>query len=162
MVNKMGDVTLHPNSWLKEMARLNPSKWNMSRSCRASLAIALPMLVGYYTHTLMYTMWISMGAMFPSIGERDAPYVFTVRKILISAPIGVSGFLMGYLNTWGLDWGGIVLIMSAVGFVMAIASSYSATISIGCLQFMVMAAVSLGNPEIGHFWMSSLLLLGGA
>lgn len=162
MVNKMGDVTLHPNSWLKEMARLNPSKWNMSRSCRASLAIALPMLVGYYTHTLMYTMWISMGAMFPSIGERDAPYGFTVRKILISAPIGVSGFLMGYLNTWGLDWGWIVLIMSAVGFAMAIASSYSATISIGCLQFMVMAAVSLGNPEIGHFWMSSLLLLGGA
>ena len=46
MVNKMGDVTLHPNSWLKEMARLNPSKWNMSRSCRASLASALPMLVG--------------------------------------------------------------------------------------------------------------------
>jgi len=158
----MCDVTLRPNSWLKEMARLNPSRWNLSRSCRAALAIALPMLVGYYTNTLMVTMWISMGAMFPSIGERDAPYGFTVRKILVSAPIGVSGFLMGYLNTWGLDWAWIVLIMSAVGFATAIASSYSATISIGCLQFMVMAAVALGNPEIGHFWKASVLLLVGA
>lgn len=159
---KIKDVSLHPNSWLKEMAKINPVQWNISRSSRAAFAIAFPMVIGYYTNMLMYTMWISMGAMFPSIGERDAPYSFTVRKILISAPIGASGFLMGYLGVIGLDWVWIVLSMSVLGFCLAIASSYSATLSIGCLQFMVMAAVSLGNPEIGAFWKSSLLLLCGA
>ena len=161
MVSESAQATLHPNSWLKEMAHLNPAKWNLSRSLRASVAIALPMLIGYFTNTLAITMWISMGAMFPSIGERDAPYAFTIKKILISAPIGASGFLMGYLVTWGLDWGSIVFLMSLIAFCTAIASSYSATLSIGCLQFMVMAAVSLGNPEIGEFWKSSLLLLCG-
>ena len=102
-----------------------------------------------------------MGAMFPSIGERDVPYAFTIKKILISAPIGCAGFLMGYLGTWGLDWGTIVIIMSLMAFGTAIASSYSSTLSTGCLQFMVMAAVSLGNPEIADFWKASLLLLCG-
>ena len=162
MNEKMDAVTLHPNSWLKEMARMNPVPWNFSRSFRAAFAIAFPMLVGYYTHTLMYTMWVSMGAMFPSIGERDAPYAFTIRKILISAPIGASGFLLGYFGTLELAWVWIVLLMSVLGFFLTIASSYSATVSTGCLQFMVMAAVSLGNPEIGHFWLSSVLLLCGA
>lgn len=157
-----GEITLHPNSWLKEMARLNPAKWNISRCCRAALAVAFPMTIGYLTDTLVYTMWLSMGGMFPSIGERDAPYRFTIRKILISAPIGASGFLFGYLGTWGIEWGWIVLIMTLVGFSLAIASTYSATISIGCLQFMVMAAVAIGNPEIEHFWLSSVLLLCGA
>ena len=162
MASESAHTALHPNSWLKEMAHLNPATWNISRSLRASIAIALPMLIGYFTNTLSITMWISMGAMFPSIGERDAPYRFIIKKILISAPIGASGFLMGYLNTWGFDWGWIIFFMSIIGFCTAIASSYSATISIGCLQFMVMAAVSLGNPEIGAFWKSSLLLLCGA
>jgi len=157
-----GEITLHPNSWLKEMAKLSPATWNFSRSTRAALAVALPMTIGYLTGTLMYTMWLSMGGMFPSIGERDAPYRFTVRKILISAPIGASGFLLGYLGTSGLDWGWIVLIMTLIGFCLSIASSYSAAISIGCLQFMVMAAVALGNPEIKTFWLSSVLLLCGA
>ena len=155
-------VSLHPNSWLREIARINPVPWNISRSLRAVVAVTLPMLIGYYTHTLMYTMWISMGAMFPSVSERDVPYPFTVRKILISVPIGASGFLMGYLGTAGLDWGWIVLIMSVVGFLLSIASSYSSNISVGCLQFMVMAAVALGNPEIGHFWLSTVLLMCGA
>jgi uncharacterized membrane protein YccC len=158
----VGDENLHPNSWLKEMARLNPAKWNISRSCRAAFAVAFPMTIGYLTDTLMYTMWLSMGGMFPSIGERDAPYRFTVRKILVSAPIGASGFLLGYLGTSGIDWGWVVLIMALVAFCLAIASTYSAAISIGCLQFMVMAAVAIGNPEIGHFWLSSVLLLCGA
>ena len=156
------DIQLAPNAWLKEMAKLRPAKWNSRRSIRATTAIVLPMLIGYFTGTLAITMWISMGAMFPSIGERDAPYSFTIRKILISAPIGASGFLMGYLGIWLDQWLAVVLIMSLVSFICAIASSYSATVSIGCLQFLVMAAVSLGNPEIATFWKSSLLLLGGA
>ena len=156
------DVTLQPNAWLKEMAHLNPAPWNLSRSVRAAVAIALPMIVGYWTDTLMLTMWISMGAMFPSIGERDAPYSFTIRKILISAPIGACGFLLGYAGLWIPDWTGVVLLMGTLGFLSAIASSYSATLSIACLQFMVMAAVALGNPEIATFWKSSALLLCGA
>ncbi|GEM_PF-1431758 len=160
--NNAVDVQLNPNAWLREMSRLSPAKWDISRSSRAALAIALPMLIGYLTGTLSHTMWIAMGTMFPSMGERDAPYSFTIRKVLISAPIGACGFLVGYVGLWGLDWGWIVLLMSVLAFCLAIASSYSATLSIACLQFMVMAAVSLGNPEIGQFWMSSVLMLVGA
>lgn len=155
------DVTLHPAFWLRELARLNPARWNLSRCTRAACAVALPMAIGYFTNTLMYTMWISMGALFPSIGERDAPYSATVKKLLVAAPLGASGFLLGYLNDWGLDWGWVVLAMTLIGFVLAIVSSYSAALSVGGLQFMVMAAVALGNPEIEHFGMSTLLLLGG-
>ncbi|MVW78805.1 FUSC family protein [Bordetella sp. 02P26C-1] len=156
------EVSLSPSSWLREVARLNPASWNISRCSRAALAVCLPMAVGHYTDTLMYTLWISLGSLFPAIGERDAPYSATFRKILTAAPIGAAGFMAGYLQTMGLPWTGIVLIMSVIGFLLSIASSYSAAISIGSLQFMIMAAVALGNPEIQHFWMSSLLVISGA
>lgn len=162
MDKSTNNISLHPNAWLKEMAKINPVKWNFSRSFRAAIAVALPMAIGYATNMLAYAMWISMGAMFHSISERDAPYSFTIRKILITAPIGASGFLMGYLGVIGLDWIWIVVVMSLLGFCLAIVSGYSSTVSVGCLQFMVMSAVSLGNPAIGDFWKNSLLLLCGS
>jgi uncharacterized membrane protein YccC len=156
------EVSLSPSSWLREVARVNPARWNISRCSRAALAVCLPIAVGHFTDTLMYMLWVSLGSLFPGLGERDAPYHAKIRKILVSTPIGAAGFLAGYLQTWGLPWTGIVLTMSLIGFLLSIASSYSAAISIGALQFMIMAAVALGNPDIQHFWMASLLMASGA
>jgi len=151
--------SFHPNSWLRELSHLNPARWRWGRSLRAALGIGLPLAIGLATGTLDYTLWIAMGTLFQSVGERDGPYQAIFRKILVSAPLGAAGYLLGYLS--GLPWGAIVAVMVLVAFVCGIVSTYSAALSIGALQFLVMGAVAIGNPEIGQFWHASLLLLTG-
>ncbi|MGE4335888.1 MAG: FUSC family protein [Pigmentiphaga sp.] len=152
-------ASFHPNSWLRELSHLNPARWRWGRSLRAALGIGLPLAIGLATGTLDYTLWIAMGTLFQSVGERDGPYQAIFRKILVSAPLGAAGYLLGYLS--GLPWGAIVAIMVLVAFVCGIVSTYSAALSTGALQFLVMGAVAIGNPEIGQFWHASVLLLTG-
>ncbi|MCK9509671.1 MAG: FUSC family protein [Pigmentiphaga sp.] len=151
--------SFHPNSWLRELSHLNPARWRWGRSLRAALGIGLPLAIGLATHTLEYTLWIAMGTLFQSVGERDGPYQAIFRKILVSAPLGAAGYLLGYLS--GLPWGLLIAIMVLVAFLSGIISTYSSALSTGALQFLVMGAVAIGNPEIGQFWHASLLLLTG-
>src|SRR5690625_2624357 len=103
---------------------------------------------------------IAMGTLMMTTGEESGPYGRALRHLAIAAPMGAVGYLAGYLS--GLPWLGTVACMAGLAFVAGIISSYSATLSIGCLQFLLTAAIAIGVPSIAPFWEPALLYLVGA
>lgn len=151
---------VQPSAWLRELAHLKPARWRWGHSIRAALGMGIPLAVGLITDNIASMMFIALGALQQSMAERDAPYSERYKKVAIAAPIGALSFLLGYLN--GLPWAATVAIMSGIAFLSAILSSYSAALSAGCLQMLVMGAVFVGLPALAPYWPSVLMLLLGA
>lgn len=150
----------HPVSWLKQLTRLQPAKWNGARSARAVIGILLPLLLGTWLDQLGFFLWVAMGFMMQIAGERDNPYPVLVHRVLITAPIGACGLLFGYLGV--LPWELITVLMAAVAFLSAVLSSYNSALSIGTMQMLIMATVVLGNSHISHYLQLAALNLTGA
>ncbi|MFU1997934.1 FUSC family protein [Bordetella avium] len=151
---------MRPNAWLKELTRLKPAHWRWGRSIRVALGMAIPLGFGLALDNIASVLFIAMGAMLQGVGERDAPYAVLFKKAAISAPLGAVSFLLGYLSA--LPLGVMVGVMACVAFVSAIISSYSAALSIGCLQLLAMGAVFIGNPELAPYWPTGCMLLLGS
>lgn len=146
--------------WLSQLARLKPAPWQWPRAIRAALSVGLPFAVGLALNDVMTGMWIAMGTLMMTTGEESGPYGRALRQLAIAAPMGAVGYLAGYLT--GLPWLGTVVCMAGLAFVAGIISSYSATLSIGCLQFLLTAAIAIGVPSIAPFWEPALMYLVGA
>ena len=146
--------------WLRQLARLKPAPWQWPRAVRAAISVGLPFAVGLALNDIMTGMWIAMGTLMMTTGEQAGPYATVLRRLAIAAPMGAAGYLAGYLT--GLPWAGTVGAMAALAFGAGIVSSYSATLSIGCLQFLLTAAIAIGVPSIAPFWEPALLYLVGA
>lgn len=151
-----------PNAWLRELTRLNkPAAWRWGRSLRAALGMAVPLGVGLATQQLALGLLVALGYLMQMNGERDGPYEDLFRRLLVTAPLGAAGALLGYAS--GLPWGWIVLLMMGVSFLASVASSYSAALSIGTMQALVLGTVALGNPALhGSALHMFLMLLVGA
>lgn len=151
-----------PNAWLSELTRLNkPAAWRWGPSLRAALGMAVPLSVGLATQQLALGLLVALGYLMQMNGERDGPYDDLFRRLLITAPLGAAGALLGYAS--GLPWGWIVLLMMGVSFLASVVSSYSAALSIGTMQALVLGTVALGNPALhGSALHMFLMLLVGA
>ncbi|WP_162300509.1 FUSC family protein [Corticimicrobacter populi] len=152
-----------PNAWLRELTRLNkPAAWRWGPSLRAALGMAVPLGVGLATQQLALGLLVALGYLMQMNGERDGPYEDLFRRLLITAPLGAAGALLGYAS--GLPWGWIVLLMMGVSFLASVASSYSAALSIGTMQALVLGTVALGNPALhgSALHMFLMLLVGTA
>ncbi|CAM4251563.1 FUSC family protein [Kerstersia similis] len=148
-----------PGPWLESLTKLQPAPWHWGRSIRAALSVGLPFLIGLLSNDLMTGMWIAMGALMQTTGERDGTYDSVFRNMLIAAPIGALGYLAGYLGL--LPWPLTVVAMAVLAFVAGIVSSYGAALSVGCLQALLVAAIAIGVPGITPFWQPALLYLVG-
>lgn len=62
-----------PALWLRTLAATTPASWPRIRAVRAAVAIGGPLLVGVLTGHPAVGMWISMGALMISAGERVIP-----------------------------------------------------------------------------------------
>lgn len=80
--------------------------------------------------------------------------------MLISAPLGALGYLLGYLGA--LPWGVVVICMMIVGFGSVLLSNKSRALSIGTLQTLLLASIALGVPAITPFWEPAVLYIVGA
>lgn len=156
----MQSTPTRPTSWLKGLTTLKPAPWRWGRSTRAALSVGLPLAIGLLAGNIMIGLWIAMGTLMQATGERDGSYGTAFRSLAISAPIGALGYLAGYLGL--LPWPVTVIAMVIIAFLAGILSSYSAAISLGCLQALLLASIAVGIPDIAPFWQPFLLYLVGA
>lgn len=153
-------ASTHPGSWLRELARVKPAKWPWGHSIRAALCVGAPFALGIMTNAVMLGMWVSLGCLMLSAGERAGAYRSTFRQIAISAPIGALGFFAGHLNA--LPWAGTVAAMTLLTFLCGVASSYAAAISVGTMQALLVASIAIGIPAITDYWQPAALYLVSA
>lgn len=145
---------------VSEIFGLKPASWNSWRAIRTGFCIGFPFAVGMIFDDIMTGMWVAMGCLMMSTGESSGSYGSTFKKMMIAAPIGASGYLLGYLGY--LPWVAVVCAMITVGFFAAFLSSKNSALSIGTLQALLLASIALGVPEIAPFWQPAALYLVGA
>ncbi|WP_421566296.1 FUSC family protein [Ochrobactrum sp. EDr1-4] len=147
------------NNIASELFELKPATWNSWRAIRTAFCIGFPFAVALFFNDIMTGMWIAMGCLMMATGEGSGSYSSIFKKMLISAPIGASGYLLGYLGI--LPWAFVVFAMMLVGFCAAYLSNKSSTLSIGTLQALLLASIALGVPAIKPFWQPAALYLVG-
>lgn len=152
--------SVHGDHSLLSLLRVKPATWRWGRAIRAALCIGLPFAAGLMMGDIMTGMWIAMGCLMMTTAESFAPYREIYKAILISAPIGALGYLAGYLSP--LPWGLIVLAMMLAGIAAGILSNIGHALSLGALQFLLLASIALGVPSIASFWQPAALYLAGA
>lgn len=145
---------------LAGLLHLKPATWQWTRAIRSALCIGLPFVFGLIINDIMTGMWIAMGCLMMITGESAGSYRTIYTKMLISAPIGAAGYLLGYLGS--LPWGAVVAGLMVIGFVSAWLSSMNRALSIGTLQTLLVASIALGVPAIAPFWQPAVLYLVGA
>ncbi|MCL7997055.1 FUSC family protein [Brucella sp. 21LCYQ03] len=143
-----------------QILQLKPASWHWGRAIRAALCISLPFAVGLMFNDIMTGMWIAMGCLMMVTGEGSGSYSSIYKKMLIAAPVGALGYLLGYLGS--LSWAAVVIGMMVVGFLAAMLSSKNSTLSIATLQTLLLASIALGVPAITPFWQPAILYLVGA
>lgn len=149
-----------PPSWLRQLARLQPAPWRWGPALRAAVCIAGPMALGFATNQLPMALLIAMGAVLAAGGEGAGTYRSRFRQMAIATPIGACGYLVGYLGA--LPYPVVIAAMAAIAFAAAIVSSYGAAFSIGSMQFLILASLAIGLPDIAPFWQPALLFVAGA
>lgn len=155
----MQDARIQPGSWLIELARIRPAKWKWNRAIRAAICIGLPLAVGMLIGNLSLGVWMSIASLMVVGGEGNGSYRSRFRLLAVCTSVGALGCLVGYIDF--LPWAWIVLIMGVLAFIGGIVSSYSAALSLGSLQFFVLAAVAVGHPQIAPFWGAMLYYIAG-
>lgn len=135
------------------------SHWQWGRGIRAAVSIFLPFMYGLLFKDIMTGMWVGMGCLMMITGEISGTYKDIYRGMFISAIIGSLGYLMGYLGS--LPWGIVIGVMVCTGVISQYLSGINHTLSIGMLQFLLLASIALGVPSIENFWIPSILYLVG-
>lgn len=148
-----------PAPWLRELARQHPAPWPWGRSIRAAASIAGPLAIGLAVDQFLTALWIAMGTLISTGGEGAGTYRSRFRLMAISAPIGAAGYFCGHLA--GLPFPATIAAMTAIAFLCGIVNSYGQPFSIGTMQFLLVASLALGLPQIAPFWQPAALFLVG-
>lgn len=142
-----------------QICNASQAHWRWGRAIRAAVSIFIPFIYGLLSNDIMTGMWIGMGCLMMITGETIGTYRYVCSRMVISAIIGSLGYLVGYLN--GYSWDLVILSMIFFGAASQFLSSINHTLSIGMLQFLLLASIALGVPSIENFWKPSLLYLAG-
>lgn len=148
-----------PSLWLRALVATEPSPWPTGRSVRAGLTLAGPLVLGVAVDELVIGLWISLGALMLAAGEMPAPYRTRFAQCAVITPLGSSAVLLGTLSEVPTPLA--VAVMTVVAFVAGILSGYSAALSMGSMQAMILSAVAIGVPAADPYWRSALLVAAG-
>lgn len=159
MVPPTSAPDIKPGSWLTELSRIKPAKWQWNRSIRAAICVGLPLSIGLSTGAMALGVWGAIASLMVINTETNGSYHSRFKAIAISASLGSLGCLAGYIGP--LPWGWVVLSMAVLAFLTGTISSYGAPFSAGMLQFLVIASVAIGRPQIAPFWEPMLYCIGG-
>jgi hypothetical protein len=155
----MSVVQHQNNTPIHGMFSLKPAQWHWGRSIRAGLCVGIPFAIGLSLHNIMPWMWLAMGTLMMTTGERQLPYTQRIVCLLGTSVMGAVGFLLGYLSL--LPFGYTIAVMGVIGWLASLLSRQGPNWSIGCLQLLLIAAIAIGVPSIQHYvWPAVLYLLG--
>lgn len=137
-----------------------PATWHWGRALRAAFCVGTPFAIGIATHNIMPWMWIAMGTLMMTTGERPIAYRPRIQGLLGSSLLGALGYFYGYLHL--LPYGYTLLVMALLALSAGLLSQRGPNWSIGCLQLLLTASIAIGVPSINTFWWPALLYLVGA
>ncbi|WP_160356540.1 FUSC family protein [Bordetella sp. 02P26C-1] len=146
--------------FIHRMFRLKPARWDWGRFLRAAICVGVPFGLGMYQRDIMPWMWIAMGTLMMTTGERKIAYRQRIPSLLGTSLLGAAGYLLGYLGS--LPFACTLIVMAGVGYAACTLSRRGPDWSIGCLQLLLTASIAIGVPSIGNFWWPALLYLVGA
>lgn len=150
-----------PTQWLQNLAKMAPApQWPWRHSLRTAIAITVPMAIGFATNNVASAMIVCLGAMLSSVSVQSDPYRLRFRRIFISAPIGMSGYLLGSLIGGHGAYTIAALVLTAL--FSGLISGYGAYFSAGAMQMLIMAIVASHFGHDGPIWMMPALFLAGA
>lgn len=149
-----------PSLWLRTLAKTSHSHWPVGMSIRSAIGVAAPLLIGSLLGYAAEAMWVGMGALLLTSGERAIPYGERFRQALIVAPIAASGLFLGTLSS--LPAPAVVAIMAAIAFATGIISGYSGALSTATMMGTMTAVLAIGVHGLAPYWHAALLFLGGS
>ena len=145
---------------IHHLLQLKPAPWDWGRCLRATLCVGIPFALGIYLDNIMPYMWVAMGTLMMTTGERKIAYPQRAVGLLGGSVLGACGYLLGYLHL--LPYGFTIGAMAGVAYVTSQLSNKGPNWSIGCLQLLLTASIAIGVPSIQHFWWPAFLYLVGA
>ncbi|MFC4625822.1 FUSC family protein [Daeguia caeni] len=154
-------MTYEPAPWLRNLAQTSKvTHWPWRHSLRLVLITTIPMAIGFHTGHVVEAMILCLGGVLTAVKVQTDPYRIRFRRILISAPIGMSGYIIGALiggyGIWTIA--GVV----TVSFLSGLISSYGAAFSAASLQMLVMTVVAAHTHGSAPIWLMPSLYLAGA
>lgn len=145
-------------SWVGRMLAIHHARFPVGHSIRSALCVGGPFVVGAVLGNIMMGMWIGLGCLLMSPGEREGSHRLNLRIQLISIPIATCGYFLGFvqhLSVWVL-----VPIMALLAFVCGVLPAYGAPWSVAGMQFLLIAALGIG-VEGADWWEAIWCYLAG-
>lgn len=149
-----------PSLWLRTLTAAGPAAWPAGRSVRAAVGVAGPMLVAALTGHLLVGMWVSMGTLLLTAGEKSVGYGTRFRQIATTTPLASAAYFLGALSHAAPVV--TVAVMAVVALVSGLLSGYSGILSVATMQAMLIAAIAIGVPAAAPYWKAAGLFVVGA
>ena len=148
-----------PGPWLHELVRIRPAPWPWGQAIRMAIGVGVPTTIGFLYDVPLPALWVALGAMMAGTAEPASAYRAKFGQVAVATSIGAFGFFAGLLAT--LPWVGVVAVMGGAGFAAGVVSGWGSKFSLGAMQFLLLAAIALGLPDIAPFWQPALLFAAG-
>jgi uncharacterized membrane protein YccC len=133
--------------WLIQLLRSKPVPvpWNMV--ARASIALAVPLAVGYALGDIGVGALISTGALPTVLSESAGPYRYRARRLGGATAAAATGYLVGLL-TGGLPAASVPAVV-LVAAISALISAAGSNASVAGLQMFVFCVLGTGQHATG-------------
>ncbi|MFG2498462.1 FUSC family protein [Streptomyces sp. NPDC048441] len=150
---------LAPPPWLVRTLKPQTAPIPWAAVARASIAMALPLLIGLAAGQPAYGALASMGALSGVIGDTADAYRMRIFNIAVPQLFGALGVTIGSL-VFGHGWiavGVVTLVALASGMM----STIGAVASVAGLLLLLNSVVGAGLPMPGEWWLAPALMTGG-
>lgn len=150
---------LAPPSWLLNGLKPSAAPIPWAAVARASVAMSVPLAVGFALDEPEYGALASMGALAGVIGDTADAYRMRVLNIAVPQLFGAVGVALGTL-VYGHGWlavGALTLIALVSGMI----SSIGTVASVSGLLLLLNAVIGAGLPLPEPWWTAPLLLSAG-
>ncbi|WP_367043824.1 FUSC family protein [Streptomyces sp. Je 1-332] len=150
---------LAPPPWLVRTLKPQAAPIPWAAVARASVAMALPLLIGLAAGQPAYGALASMGALSGVIGDTADAYRMRIFNIAVPQLFGALGVTIGSL-VFGHGWVAVGVV-TFVALVSGMMSTIGAVASVSGLLLLLNSVVGAGLPMPGQWWLAPALMTGG-
>ncbi|MCX4665661.1 FUSC family protein [Streptomyces sp. NBC_01381] len=151
--------TLAPPGWLVRTLKPQSAPVPWAAVARASVAMALPLVIGLAAGKPAYGALASMGALSGVIGDTADAYRMRIYNIAVPQLFGALGVTVGSL-VFGHGWVAVGVV-TLVALVSGMMSTIGAVASVSGLLLLLNSVVGAGLPMPGEWWLAPVLMTGG-
>lgn len=155
----MGARALTPPPWLVRTLKPQTAPIPWAAVARASVGLALPLLVGLAAGQPAYGALASMGALSGVIGDTADAYRMRIFNIAVPQLFGALGVTIGSL-VFGHGWIAVGVV-TLVALVSGMMSTIGAVASVAGLLLLLNSVVGAGLPMPGEWWLAPVLMTSG-